>query len=79
MSSKSKHRAKRPVSMTQAIRAALTMFLWAYSEVHNPSVDDMVAISNAILKVQEGVNTGRLKIWEIEQALEDEYGWRVVR
>lgn len=79
MSSKSKKKQRRPVNMHQATRSALTMFLWAYSEVHKPSVDDMVAISNEILSVQEGVSSGRLKLWEIEEALEDEYGWKVVR
>lgn len=79
MSGKSKRKPQRPVNMRQATRAALTMFLWAYSEVHKPTIDDMVAISNEILKVQEGVSSGRLKISEIEEALEDEYGWKVVK
>ena len=78
MSSKSKGRRPQ-VNMTKAAEAALTMFLWAYCEVYDPDQADMENMSREIQKVQEGVNSGRLKVREIKQALEDEYGWKVVR
>lgn len=78
MSSKSRYK-KRTVNMTQSIRAALDMFLWAYCSVYDPDTADMAALSKEIQNVQESVMTGRLKLADIEQALEDEYGWKVVQ
>ena len=78
MSSKSKTRRKTPVSFTKAVKAALSMFLWAYCEVHNPSTDEMESMSRAINSVQEGVATGRLNLGDIESALWEEHGWKVV-
>lgn len=78
MSSKSKHR-RRLANVTETIRAALTMFLWAYCSVHDPDTADMENMSKEIQSVQEGVMTGRLKLSEIEQALSDEYGWKVIK
>ena len=78
MSSKSKTRKKHPVSFTRAVKAALSMFLWAYCEVHDPTPEQMEAMSRAINSVQEGVATGRLNLGDIAAALEEEHGWRVV-
>jgi hypothetical protein len=78
MSSKSKHRRRGP-NVLQVTDAALTMFLWAYCNVHDPDTDDMENMSREIQKVQEGVSTGRLRIPEIKEALKDEYGWEVIR
>ena len=77
MSSKSK---KRPPSVTinKAIRAALTMFLWAYCEIHDPDTDTMERMSREIQNVQESVATGRLSIRDIEEALYDERGWKIL-
>jgi len=78
MSGKSRYK-KRTVSVTEAVRTALSMFLWAYCNVYDPDEADMENMSKEIQNVQESVTTGRLKIREIEQALEDEYGWKVIR
>lgn len=77
MSSKSKNH-RRPMSQTKIIANALTMFLWAYCEVHDPDVADMENMSREIQKVQEGVATGRLRLSDLRQALEDEHGWKVI-
>ena len=69
MSSKSKGRRPQ-ANMTKAVEAALTMFLWAYCEVYDPDQADMENISQEIQKVQEGVNSGRLRIKDIKQALD---------
>lgn len=77
MSSKSRtHR--RPANKTETIAAALTMFLWAYCEVHDPDTADMENMSREIQKVQEGVASGRLRLSDLRQALEDEHGWKVI-
>ena len=70
MSNKSRYK-KRPVNTSENIRAALTMFLWAYCEVHDPDFEDMKNMSEEIQRVQEGVMTGRLKLDDIRQALEE--------
>ena len=76
MSSKSKKRNPQ-VSMNKAIRAALTMFLWAYCNVHDPDYADMENMSKEISSVMDGVRSGRLKVPEIEDALAEERGWRI--
>ena len=77
MSSKSKKRRPQ-VSLNKAIRSALTMFLWAYCNVHDPDFADMENMSHEIQSVVEGVRTGRLKLWEIEEALKEERGWQII-
>lgn len=77
MSSKSKKRSPQ-VSLNKAIRSALTMFLWAYCNVHDPDTADMENMSHEIQSVVEGVRTGRLKLWEIEEALAEERGWKIL-
>ena len=77
MSSKSKKRSPQ-VSMNKAIRSALTMFLWAYCNVHDPDVADMENMSREISSVMDGVRAGRVKLWEIEEALKEERGWQII-
>ena len=76
MSSKSKKRNPQ-VSMNKALRSALTMFLWAYCNVHDPDFADMENMSKEISSVMDGVRSGRLKVSEIEDALAEERGWRI--
>ena len=45
MSSKSKRRQPQ-VTMRMATRGALTMFLWAYCQVHDPDTEQMEAMSH---------------------------------
>jgi hypothetical protein len=78
MSSKSKTPKKRPVSYTRLAKRTLSMFLWAYCEVHDPTPEQMEAMSRAISSVQEGVASGRLRVADIESALWEEHGWKVV-
>ncbi len=77
MSSKSKKKP-RPVSFNRAVRAALTMFIWAYCNIYDPDVADMENMSREIQKVQEGVMTGRLKLADIAEALKEERGWEIL-
>lgn len=77
MSSKSKKRNPQ-VSMNKALRSALTMFLWAYCNVHDPDYADMENMSKEILSVMDGVRSGRLKVSEIEEAMKEERGWQII-
>ena len=77
MSSKSK-RKRQQVNMTQAIKGALTMFLWAYCSIYDPDQADMENMSREIQSVQNGVMTGRIKLSDIRQALKEERGWEIL-
>ena len=77
MSNKSKKK-HRPANVSEVSKAALTMFLWAYCDVYDPSVEDMRKMSEAIQSVQESLYAGRLRMSDIRDALWDEYGWKVV-
>ena len=77
MSSKSKKRSPQ-VSMNKALRSALTMFLWAYCNVHDPDYADMENMSKEISSVMDGVRSGRLKVSEIEEAMKEEKGWQII-
>ena len=77
MSSKSKNK-QRKVNMTQAVKAALDMFLWAYCNVYDPDDEDMHNMAHEIQAVFDGVSSGRLKLAEIREALYDERGWKIL-
>ena len=77
MSSKSKDK-RRPINQTQAIKAALDMFLWAYCNVYDPDVADMENMAHEIQSVMEGVHTGRVSLREIREALYEERGWKIL-
>ena len=78
MSSKSKQKKRRPINVSEVSRYALTTFLWAYCDVHDPSVEEMRKMSEAIQSVQDSLLAGRLKMRDITEALWDEYGWKVI-
>lgn len=77
MSSRSKRRAPQ-VSFNKAVKAALTMFLWAYCSIYDPDSADMENMSREIQSVQEGLASGRLRLKDLEQALKDERGWEIL-
>ena len=77
MSSRSKRRAPQ-VSFNKAVKAALTMFLWAYCSIYDPDSADMENMSREIQSVQEGLSSGRLRLKDLEQALKDERGWEIL-
>lgn len=77
MSSKSKKRSPQ-ASLNKAVKMAMTMFLWAYCCVYDPDTADMENMSREIQSVQEGLATGRLRLKDIESALYEERGWKIV-
>lgn len=77
MSSKSRGK-RRPLNTTEVLRSALTMYLWAYCQVHDPSVEEMERMSREIQSVQSGILEGRLRIKDIKEALEEERGWTII-
>ena len=77
MSSKSKRRHPERVSMIKAVTSAEVMFVWAWMDVFHPSPDDVQKLKASLNNVAESVNLGNLKIWEIRDAIRDEYGWEI--
>lgn len=77
MSSKSKKRHPERVSMNKATTAAEVMFIWAWMESLHPSPDDVQKLKESLHNVAESVVLGNLNIWEIREAIRDEYGWEI--
>lgn len=77
MSSKSKKRRPERVSMNKATTAAEVMFIWAWMDALHPSPDDVQKLKKSLNNVAESVTLGNLNIWEIREAIRDEYGWEI--
>ena len=76
MSNKSKKR-KPTVSMNKCVTIAMVIFIWAWVSVFQPSGEDMDKLKAEIDNIRESVATHRLNIWEVRQALKDEFDWEV--
>lgn len=76
MSSKSKKR-KPEVSMTKAVTIALVIFIWSWVSVFQPEQDDVDKLKAEIDKIRDSVAAHRLNVWDLRQALKDEYDWDV--
>lgn len=53
------------------------MFIWAWMDALNPSPDDVQKLKASLHNVAESVNLRNLNIWEIREAIRDEYGWEI--
>lgn len=73
MSSKSKKKKPREVSLNKAITIAMVVFVWAWVSIFDPKEEDVVRLTDEIRNVRESVATQRLRIWEVKQELEDKY------
>ena len=72
MSSKSKRKPKR-LSSTQQMNRDLLIFLWAWVSVHKPTVAEIYAVKNEIIKVADSVRRGLVNETMIAQQLADEF------
>lgn len=77
MSSKSKRR-KPEMSLSKAVTMAMVIFVWAWVSCFHPSKEDVRKLTDEIANIRDSVRTQRLNIWEIKQALKDEYDVEVV-
>ena len=77
MSSKSKKRRPERVSMTKAVTAAEIMFVWAWMECFHPTQEDVNRMSDEVRNIRESVNSKNLNIWEVRDAIKDEFGWEI--
>lgn len=76
MSSKSK-REPRDVSMHKAVSIAMTIFVWSWMECFHPSQEDVNRMSDEVRNIRESVNSKNLNIWEVRDAIKDEFGWEI--
>ena len=76
MSTKSKKR-KPTVSMNKCVTIAMVIFIWAWVSVFQPSSEDMDKLKAEIDNIRDSVASHRLNIWEVRQALKDEFDWEV--
>jgi len=74
MSSKSKRKPKY-VSMHKAVSIARTIFVWAWMSCFNPTQEDVNRMSDEVRNIRESVNSKNLNIWEVRDAIKDEFGW----
>lgn len=74
MSSKSKRKPK-DVSMHKAVSIAMTIFVWAWMECFHPTQEDVNRMSDEVRNIRESVNSKNLNIWEVKDAIKDEFGW----
>lgn len=78
MSSKSKkHRRTPMMSITKATTAAEVMFVWAWMDCFHPGPEDVNRMSDEVRNIRESVNSKNLNIWEIRDAIKDEFGWEI--
>lgn len=76
MSSKSKGKHKQP-SANKMVEVALTIFLWAWVSCFHPTQEDADKMSAEIRKIRESMNAGRLNIWDVKEAMKDEFDWEI--
>lgn len=72
MSSKSKHPPKR-LSPTQQMNRDLLIFLWAWVSVTKPTIDQIHAVADEIMKVADSVRRGLVNETMIARQLEEEF------
>ena len=77
MSSKSKKRP-REATLSKAVTLSMVIFLWAWVSVFSPSEEDVKKLEAEVKNVRDSINSQRLRILDLVQALQDEYGFEVV-
>ena len=76
MSSNSKRRHPQP-SMRMCVTIALVIFIWSWVSVFQPKQDDVDKLKAEIDKIRDSVAAHRLNVWDLRQALKDEFDWEV--
>lgn len=74
MSSKSKQKPTRQVTLNKAVGHALVIFLWAFAESMHPTQEQLDIVSHEVKSVRDSVMKGSLTIPQIRKALKDNYG-----
>ena len=78
MSSKSKAKPTRTMSLTKAVGHALVIFMWAFVSAFNPTDEQFEQLKHEVQSVRDSVLAGSLTIPQIRKALKDDYGVEVI-
>lgn len=46
-------------------------------ECFNPTQEDVNRMSDEVRNIRESVNSHNLNIWEVKDAIKDEFGWEI--
>lgn len=76
MSAKSKKK-KKFVSAHKMTDIAMTVFLWAWVSVFNPTQEDANKLADEVRNIRESMNKGNLDIFSVRDALKDEFDWEL--
>lgn len=77
MSSKSKKRPSREMSINKAVSNALVIFIWAFVSEFSPDEEAVERVKHQVQSVRDSVLSGALSIPQLRKALLEEYGWEV--
>ena len=77
MSSKSKKKPDRMMTLTKAVSHALVIFMWAFASEFSPEREAFERLAKEVQNVRDSVLCGALTIPDIRKALKDDYGWEV--
>lgn len=77
MSTKSKKRPTREMTLYKAVSHALVIFMWAFASEFSPEQEAFSRLAHEVANVRDSVRCGALTIPDIKKALKDEYDWEV--
>lgn len=77
MSSKSKKRPTRELTLNKAVSHAMVIFIWAFASEFSPEQEQFDRLAREVANVRDSVLKGALTIPDIRKALKDEYDWEV--
>ena len=77
MSSKSKKKPTREMSLTKAVGNALVIFMWAFICTFQPTDEQVEMLRHEVQSIRDSVLCGALTIPQIRKALRDDYNVEV--
>lgn len=77
MSSKSKKKPTRQMTLNKAVSQAMVIFIWAFASEFSPEQEVFDRLAREVANVRDSVIKGSLTIPDIKKALKDEYDWEV--
>ena len=77
MSSKSKKKPTKEMTLNKAVSQALVIFLWAFVTEFSPEREAFERLAKEVRSVRDSVRCGALTIADVRKVLQDEYGWEV--
>lgn len=73
MSSKSKKKPSRDVTLNKAVGHALVIFMWAFVTALHPNEEQIEILKHEVQSVRDSVIAGSLTIPQVRKALKEDY------